>query len=161
MNEVRTLRDFMRVGLANYTCRAIGAFITIILARWMGPNGFGIYSIGFYVLTIFGQAFYGFDQSYVHFVVRDPNNEEEIFSTYFLLKIAVSLSIILICIALVLSPLSWHFFTAGNKIILWGLTGGLGMQLLMITLSYYQARKNFYLYNRAKLAYYAFYFFVL
>jgi O-antigen/teichoic acid export membrane protein len=96
MKFLRIFNDLMKVGLANYSARAIGAFIIFILARWLGQIDFGIYSIGFHILTILGTSFIGFDQCYVHFAVKDLRNKERIFSTYTIIKLGIPLFILLI-----------------------------------------------------------------
>jgi len=156
-----TPKNFIRVGFANYTSHFIGALISILLARWLGPTAFGIFSIGFYVLTIFGMGFSGFDQSYVYFAVRFPKKEQDIFMTFCTLKIGIAFSIILLYSLLLLTPFPWNPSGAGEKIILYGLIGGLGMQFLLIALSAFQAREQFHIYSRIKLLYYVFLFFLI
>lgn len=142
--------EFAKVSFANYTARAIGAIISILLARWLGPKDFGIFSIGFYVLTIFGLAFTGLDKFYVHSAVQSPEKKDEIFTTYCTLKVVLSLLIIFFSFVI----LSFYKLNVEIKIILWGLIGGFGMQLLGIVLSYYQAHKNFHIFSRVQLLYY-------
>ena len=77
MKLPKIFNNFMKVGLANYISRAISAFISILLAMWLGPSEFGIFSIGFYTMIIFGMSLAGFDQSYVYFSVRDTKKEDE------------------------------------------------------------------------------------
>lgn len=149
---VKTYKDFIKVGFASYASRAIGAIISILLARWLGPNDFGIFSIGFYVLTIFGLGFTGLDKFYVHSAVQSPEKKNEIFTTYCILKVIISLLIIF----LGFTTLFFNMLKVEVeiKIILWGLIGGFGMQLQGIVLSYYQAHKNFHIFSRVQLLYY-------
>jgi len=154
MKSAKNFSDSMKVGFSNYTSYAIGALISIMLARWLGPRDFGIFSIGFFVLTIFGSGFTGLDQTYVHFAVRSSQKKEELFTTYCTVKIAISVFIILVYTLLVFLPGSLKFSVSRSTIILCGLIGGLGIQLLMIVLSFLQAKKDFYHYSVVKLAYY-------
>lgn len=145
--------EFAKVSFASYTFRAIGAFIAIILARWLGPVNFGVYSIGFYILTIFGTGFTGIDQSYVYFATKNPQKEYAVLSNYAIIKIVSSLFFISIITLIVILPISFNFSGASGSIILWGLIGGFGIQMLTILLSQYQARKNFGIFSRVKLTY--------
>jgi len=154
MKSSKIFSDSMRVGFANYASHAIGALISIILAKWLGPADFGIFSIGFFVLTIFGTGLNGLDQTYVHFAVRTSQKKQEFFATYCTAKITISVFIILGYAILIFLLGSLKFSTSRSTIILCGLIGGLGMQLLTIILSFFQAQKNFYHYSLAKLAYY-------
>jgi len=154
MKLSKNFGDFIRVSAANYASRAIGALITVLIARWLGPEKFGIYSIGFYVLVIFGDGLTGFDQTFVHFAVRESAGEREILSTYFFLKFSISIIILMFSISAFLLPVSLNLTEAGNSVVIWGLLGGIGMQLVWAKLSLYQARKDFYHYSKVKLAYY-------
>ena len=91
MSVLKIFKDFTKVGFTNYISQIIAALISIVLARWLGPVDFGIFSMAFYVLTIFGLSFTGFDQSYIRFAVQFPEKEQETFSTYSILKIAIAL----------------------------------------------------------------------
>ncbi|MEO0293133.1 MAG: oligosaccharide flippase family protein [candidate division WOR-3 bacterium] len=151
---LKIFKDFTKVSLSNYISRAIAALISIILARWLGPIDFGVFSIGFYILTIFGLGFTGFDQSYVYFTVRFPKEEQEIFSTYVTLKVILAIFFIFIFILFCFLPISWNFEHIGEELILYGLIGGLGMNILNIGLSFFQAKEEFNNYSIVQLVYY-------
>lgn len=151
---LKIFKDFTKVGFSNYISQIIAALISFILARWLGPSDFGIFSIGFYILTIFGLGFTGFDQSYVSFTVQSSKNEEKIFSTYATLKIALAFLVIILFAIFCLLPLPCISSSIGKSVILYGLIGGLGINILIISLSFFQAREQFNSYSRVRLIYY-------
>jgi len=151
---LKVFKDFTKVAFTNYLSQIIAAFISIILARWLGPTDFGVFSIGFYILIIFGLGFTGFDQSYIRFAVRFSEKEQEIFSTYSILKICFPLFVIILFALFCFVPLPSGWFSFSRILILYGLIGGLGMNLFTISLSLFQAREEFNSYNRIRLSYY-------
>jgi len=158
---LKVFKDFVKVGFSNYISQIIAALMSFILARWLGPVDFGVFSIGFYILTIFGLGFTGFDQSYVNFTVRFSEKEEEIFSTYAALKIILVFLFIVLFAMFCLFPLPCVFSGIRRSMILYALIGGLGMNILMIGLSYFQAKEQFGNYSRIRLIYYTILFFLL
>ncbi len=87
-----TLKSFSVISFGNITSRIISAFISILLARQLGPSVFGNYSILFAVMTTIGLGFSGLDITYVHSAIKFKNIK---FSNYFSTKILLFLIIVI------------------------------------------------------------------
>ena len=81
--------------------------------------------------------------------------------TYCTLKIGIAFSVILFYSLLLLTPFSWNPSGAGEKIILYGLIGGLGMQFLLSYRFGLIPRQSCQIYARTKLLYYVFLLFLI
>jgi O-antigen/teichoic acid export membrane protein len=147
--------NFFKIGLSNYIARSISAIIAVLLARWLGPTDFGMFSLGFYSLTIFGMGFVGFDKTYVNFAIKKTAQERAIFYNYSTLKLIVSFSIVLLFLLIMVVFNLLNIFKNPNwYIIFFGLLSGIGMQIFQIILSHFQARKQFTSYSKVNILYY-------
>lgn len=80
----------------------VGFFIGIWLARYLGPNSFGVLNYSLALVGIFGVvAGLGMDANIVRDLVREPDKKGEILGTAFRLKIAGGAFLSLMCITTV------------------------------------------------------------
>lgn len=90
MKSIKRLRNnLLSLSAANVVAKALGAVLYVILARYLGPEQFGIYSLAVSFGLIFGLlANLGLDPLIIKDVARDPTLSETYFSHAVLLKLA-------------------------------------------------------------------------
>ncbi len=90
MKSIKRLRNnLLSLSAADVVAKALGAVLYIILARYLGPEQFGIYSLAVSFGLIFGLlANLGLDPLIIKDVARDPTLSESYFSHAVLLKLA-------------------------------------------------------------------------
>jgi len=82
MNSISRIRNnFFFLSAADFTAKSFGFLLYIVLARYLGPEQFGIYSLGVSFWLIYGLlANLGFDPVIIRDVSRDPSKSESYFS---------------------------------------------------------------------------------
>jgi len=90
VKSIKRLRNnLLSLSAADVAAKAFGAVLYIILARYLGPEQFGIYSLAVSFGLIFGLlANLGLDPLIIKDVARDPTLSESYFSHAVLLKLA-------------------------------------------------------------------------
>ena len=78
----------------------VGLFVGVWVARYLGPEQFGLYSYAIAFVGMFGVlAGLGLESIVVRDIVRDPTSREEVMGTAFVLKLAVGLLTFLLAVA--------------------------------------------------------------
>lgn len=122
MSELLRLRDnFFSLTLAEGAARVVGGVLHIVLARYLGPEHFGIYALALSVGLVFGLvANLGLDPVIIKELAKEPTRAREYFSHAVLLR-AFSGVICFLCVVFIaLGP--WYEGEVRSAIIVFGLS---------------------------------------
>lgn len=146
-------KDFINVSLSSYFSRGIGLIISVVLARYLGPSKFGVYSFGFFVMMIImSNGMAGIDQSFVYLVNKGKYKNNEIKINYVFLKLLIAFFTITVFFILYLLSQYTHLMNIKNiGVILIALIGGVGNVLFSIIIVSYQGEEKFTQYSRAQI----------
>lgn len=154
INISNFFRDFIKVAFSNYFAQGISAVISIILARFLGPAGFGAFSLGFYALTIFGTSLQGFDQVYVYSFIQSKEKKEKIRSTYIVSKLFIYLFVISVFILIFLYYLFFKQDIGQFKFVVIGIIFSLGFHIFQTFIFIYQSENRFNMLSFTRIFYY-------
>lgn len=146
----------MKVAFSNYFAQGISALISIILARFLGPAGFGAFSLGFYALTIFGTSLQGFDQVYVYSFIQSKEKKEQIRATYIVSKLFIYFFVISVFVLI----FSYYLLSKQNsgefKFVVTGIIFSFGFHIFQTFIFIYQSENKFNMLSFTRILYYLF-----
>lgn len=127
-------------------------FISLLVARWLGPEEFGLFSL-FIVILILGNDVLGegFNPGVVRYyaMYRDshPTKASAVLSNAFILRVALGIPVVLIGAALAVGADGLFHDPRYVWPVILGLIGSCGAALSSFTLSAWQARQEFSTYS--------------
>jgi O-antigen/teichoic acid export membrane protein len=130
------------------TGASLGFVMSLIVARWMGPEEFGLFSL-FIVILIIGNDVLGDGLSpgvvryYAMHSRTDPSKAREVFTNALVLRLLLGIPVVLL--GLVGAQLAEKIFHSQAYVwpIVLGLLGSFGAALWSLSLSMWQAREEF------------------
>jgi O-antigen/teichoic acid export membrane protein len=158
MRKLRTfVKDFSIVSLGNVFSRLLAALIAIIIARYLGPENFGKYSILFSVMVIIASGLTGVDSTYIHNKTNQFEKNKFSYSDYVTSKFLISAIIVIIGIS---SSQYLNKFVFDNEVTTLGLMISFLSALSFIaftqTYTFYQAKQNFLKFSYIQVLFYLF-----
>jgi O-antigen/teichoic acid export membrane protein len=130
----------------------LGFLVSVLVARWVGPEAFGLFSL-FIVILIFGNDVLGdglnpgMIRYYALYSSSNPPKASEVLSNALLLRLVLGIPVVLVGVAL--TGATDGLFPNDSYVwpIVLGLIGSLGAALVSFTLSAWQARQEFLIYS--------------
>lgn len=130
----------------------LGFFISLLVARWLGPEEFGLFSL-FIVILILGNDVLGEGLNpgvvryYTMYSSSNPVKSSQVLSNALMLRVALGIPVVLAGLALAAAPdtLFQHHRYAWPIVL--GLIGSFGAALTSFTLSAWQARQQYSTYS--------------
>jgi len=151
------LKDFSIVSFGNVFSRLLAALIAIVIARYLGPENFGRYSILFSVMLIIASSLTGIDSTYIHNQAKQFNGIRFSYYNYVSSKFLISVIIVIIGIA---SSQYLNKFVFHNEVTTLGLIISFLSALSFIaftqTYTFYQAKQNFLRFSYIQVLFYLF-----
>lgn len=115
----------------------VGLFVGVWIARYLGPEQFGLWNFAIAFVALFGAfATLGLDSIVVRELVKNPERQNELLGTAFVLKLIGAL------IALILTMVAISFVRSGETLTLWLIAisaAGFIFQSLNVIDFYFQA----------------------
>lgn len=130
----------------------LGFFISLLVARWLGPEEFGLFSL-FIVILILGNDVLGEGLNpgvvryYTMYCNSNPIKASQVLCNAFTLRVALGIPVLLVGAALVVGADGVFHNPRYAWPIIFGLIGSFGAALLSFTLSAWQARQEFLMYS--------------
>ena len=130
----------------------LGFFISLLVARWLGPEEFGLFSL-FIVILILGNDVLGEGLNpgvvryYTMYCNSNPIKASQVLSNAFMLRVTLGIPVVLVGMVLAVGANGlFHNPRYASPVIL-GLIGSCGAALSSFTLSAWQARQEFSTYS--------------
>lgn len=131
------------------TGACLGFVMSLLVARWMGPEEFGLFSL-FIVILIFGNDVLGDGLSpgvvrfYSMYRRADPSQAAEVLTTALALRILLGIPVVVVGVAVGLQYAERVFHSQSYVApVVLGLVGSFGAALWSFNLSVWQAREEF------------------
>ncbi len=130
----------------------LGFFISLLVARWLGPEEFGLFSL-FIVILILGNDVLGEGLNpgvvryYTMYCGSNPTKASEVLSNALMLRVALGIPVVLVGIALAVGVDRLFYDPRYAWPIILGLIGSCGAALVSFCLSAWQARQEFSTYS--------------
>lgn len=127
-------------------------FISLLVARWLGPEEFGLFSL-FIVILILGNDVLGEGLNpgvvryYTMYCGSHPTKASAVLSNAFMLRVALGIPVLLVGAALAVGTNGLFHNSRYAWPIAFGLIGSFGAALSSFTLSAWQARQEFSTYS--------------
>jgi len=156
MSKVRTfIKDFSIVSLGNILCRFFAALISIVIARYLGPENFGRYSILFTVMVIISSGLSGMDFTYIYKQAGQFKSDRFSYSDYIFTK---SSTVFIIVIIGIFSSPYLNKYVFNGEIATPGLIisflSALSFVAFTQTYTFYQAREKFSRFSSIQVTFY-------
>ncbi len=161
--DLKILRNYIVIIFGAGVTRLINFFTSILLARWLGPKGFGEFSVFFSLLVTFGTATTFIDSTYVRYASTSSLLEQKSY-----LRGSVILKVIFSSLfVLTAYPIAWflsrYIFQKPEleTSAFIGILCGSFLNLLAMKASTYQVNEDFPRYTALNALFYGMIFFIL
>ncbi|MDH5738778.1 MAG: oligosaccharide flippase family protein [Nitrospira sp.] len=130
----------------------LGFFISLLVARWLGPEQFGLFSL-FIVILILGNDVLGEGLNpgvvryYTMYCSSNPTRASEVLSNALILRVALGIPVVLVGTALAIGANELFHDPRYAWPVILGLIGSCGAALVSFSLSAWQARQDFSTYS--------------